>query len=179
MHLTGLQASRSTRSTQTHSHSHHREPPSSHLSRSPPRPSNLSLETPTHNQHEAQHCHLPDHPDPFHPDCADRIPDLLPADEDGSRRDSKLGERYDERCVDAPLYLTTLRRLGEAHVGMVRGKRYLTAGRCGWRTMIRSVFMFMIYGDIWDATYAIWVHGIALAGVWGLFTTLACCYDGG
>ena len=39
--------------------------------------------------------------------------------------------------------------------------------------------MFMIYGDIWDATYAIWVHGIALAGVWGLFTTLACCYDGG
>ncbi|KAJ4340616.1 hypothetical protein N0V95_007441, partial [Ascochyta clinopodiicola] len=50
-------------------------------------------------QDEAQHCHLPHHPDPVHPHRAHCVSHLLPPDTDGGGRDSKHGERHDVCCV--------------------------------------------------------------------------------
>lgn len=49
--------------------------------------------TPLVVQDETQHCHLPDHLDPIHPDRADRIPDILPPNTDGGWRDN--GEQWE------------------------------------------------------------------------------------
>jgi hypothetical protein len=114
-------------------------------SQPPPRTTRVLSITPTPRHDEAQHCHLPDHPDPVHPDRSDRVPDLLPPDADGGWRDSdEQRERHDECCVD-----TSLRR------------------RCKER-----LFMFTIYGDVCDAIYAMGVAWYCISRRLGLFIVM-------